>query len=401
MTFRPTLILSVLSLFGWLVWSLLVESAMPSTFVKTASDMCGYRFGQAFTRVETSWFPPRARCIDAYGDGGPEVREYIPIGLSLSLGIVSVLLAALTAAAFALPVPRLRRPLAAPIQVAGLYVLGALAVAAWPLFTVLFVETGIRILAGLCGLPDRLPFHAAAIALAFPLLAGAVAGLAVVLESLTRGPEGARKGTWRRGALMGVAAGLVLACVQAGESAGLPADSGTAYPSMVAGLILASLGCAQRMKASRRAGGVAAPLLALALLSFQGCATLLPPLYRPYSNEIGFTELQVAKDAWEVQYVGPPSLTPLEAKQMAVLRAAELTRLRGGRWFSIEAEIEDSRHAGPACGDSSGAGVRRREARAPQATLRFHVEPAEGTASLDAESVLRQGREQGLRSRTY
>lgn len=153
-------------------------------------------------------------------------------------------------------------------------------------------------------------------------------------------------------------------------------------------------------------------LLGMILLS--GCAGLYPPNYRAYSNGAGFSEAQVAKDTWEVEYVGPEALTELQAKQMALLRASELTRFAGRRWFTIVSAETASRKlhktsrevtktplqdSGVARADAPQVVqevTTREEAWIPTADVVIHIEAAETESALDAEQVWAQGRASGL-----
>ncbi|MEO6094377.1 MAG: hypothetical protein ABIW76_01415 [Fibrobacteria bacterium] len=53
--------------------------------------------------------------------------------------------------------------------------------------------------------------------------------------------------------------------------------------------------------------------------------------------------MQVAKDRFQIGYIGPADFTEIQAKKMAMLRAAELTRIAGARWFRILSEESSSR----------------------------------------------------------
>ncbi|HLP43647.1 MAG TPA: hypothetical protein VK465_19250 [Fibrobacteria bacterium] len=164
------------------------------------------------------------------------------------------------------------------------------------------------------------------------------------------------------------------------------------------------------------------PLLALVLMIFQGCSSLNHPHYRPYSEEVGYSDLQITKDTWEVEYVGLSTMTELHAKELAILRAAELTHLMGGRWFTLVSEAKESRRvsvtsekvehtpaqatdsASKSSGSLSGGEVTtkvvtRADNWIPHILLRFRMERTESAESLDAESVLRMGRAKRLLAR--
>lgn len=157
------------------------------------------------------------------------------------------------------------------------------------------------------------------------------------------------------------------------------------------------------------------PLLALALMILQSCSSP----YRPYSDAVGYCDLQIGKDTWEVQYVGPSTMAELQTKELAILRAAELTHLMGGRWFSLVSEERESRRvsvmsekvehspakatdsASKSSGSLSGGGVTTRVVTRsdnwiPNSLLRFRMDRSESAESLDADLILRMGRAKGL-----
>lgn len=150
-------------------------------------------------------------------------------------------------------------------------------------------------------------------------------------------------------------------------------------------------------------------LLGLALLA--GCAGRN---YRAYAHGVGFSDAQVAKDTWEVSYTGPADYNELLAKKMAILRAAELTKLSGRRWFRITDQDTDARKVRRVSREVTREPVKdtlfpaaeaphvvketttREDAWIPTATLVFETLPEETGDSLDADSVLREGRAAGL-----
>lgn len=150
------------------------------------------------------------------------------------------------------------------------------------------------------------------------------------------------------------------------------------------------------------------------LLLLPGCAGMFPPNYRAYSDGIGFSDVQVAKDTWEVSYVGPAEFNELQAKKMAILRAAELTRISGRRWFLILSQETDARKVRRVYHEVTRKPVvdtlfppevapqvvqevtTREDAWIPSAVLVFKTSEAETDETLDSEAVLREGRASGL-----
>lgn len=157
-----------------------------------------------------------------------------------------------------------------------------------------------------------------------------------------------------------------------------------------------------------------AALFLSGLLLLQACSALFPPDYRPYSHQAGYSDAQIAKDTYEVGYVGPAEFMEIQAKKMAILRAAELTRIAGGRWFRIVSEAAESRKIRKTSHEVTSKPVKdtlfaasdaptevketttREDTWIPIVTLVIKMEPAETAETLDAETVLREGRASGL-----
>jgi hypothetical protein len=58
-------------------------------------------------------------------------------------------------------------------------------------------------------------------------------------------------------------------------------------------------------------------------------------VYHPLSGGVGYTETPVGPDALQVTYVGPADMPVAEARDYAMLRAAELAVLRNDPYFQI------------------------------------------------------------------
>jgi hypothetical protein len=148
-----------------------------------------------------------------------------------------------------------------------------------------------------------------------------------------------------------------------------------------------------------------------------GCSALFPPNYRPYSRQVGYSDVQVAKDRFQIGYVGPADFTEIQAKKLALLRAAELTRNAGGRWFRILSQESSSRKTRLTSKEVTTTPVRdsaalqadgpkvvqevttRQDAWIPMVDLVIQVIQvggAESPETLDAEALLREGRAAGL-----
>ena len=73
-------------------------------------------------------------------------------------------------------------------------------------------------------------------------------------------------------------------------------------------------------------------LVLFAILAFTGCAS---NYYRPYNNGIGYSEVNVAKDRYEIIYYGAADQDELNAKKYAIVRAAEVGKQNKFAYFKI------------------------------------------------------------------
>ena len=153
----------------------------------------------------------------------------------------------------------------------------------------------------------------------------------------------------------------------------------------------------------------------LGLLGALGaCSALFPPHYRPYSRQIGYSDAQVAKNRYEVSYTGPAEFTEIQAKKMAIVRAAELALSAGTRWFRIVGQeassrktrvsstevtrkpVNDSDAARPDAPQLVKETTTRQDAWVPMVRLVIELEPAETGETLDADRVIREARAAGI-----
>jgi hypothetical protein len=75
--------------------------------------------------------------------------------------------------------------------------------------------------------------------------------------------------------------------------------------------------------------------LAAFAAGLSGCAA--PMLYRPYADtdSYGYSEVNVAKNRYEVFYHGPADIDDAAAKNYAIVRAAEIGKQNGFAYFRI------------------------------------------------------------------
>ncbi len=72
-------------------------------------------------------------------------------------------------------------------------------------------------------------------------------------------------------------------------------------------------------------------LAAVAAAMLSACATS----YRPLSGNFGYAETRLGSNVFEVTFRGNAATKPEEAKDLALLRSAELTLASGNRYFVI------------------------------------------------------------------
>ena len=67
------------------------------------------------------------------------------------------------------------------------------------------------------------------------------------------------------------------------------------------------------------------------------CACAAPALYRPYADtgSYGYSEVQIAKNRYDVYFHGPSDLDDAAAKNYAIVRAAEIGRQNGFTYFRL------------------------------------------------------------------
>ena len=70
-------------------------------------------------------------------------------------------------------------------------------------------------------------------------------------------------------------------------------------------------------------------------LLLSGCAV---SVYRPLDNGIGYTEVGLSKDRYEIMFHGTVDQDELTAKKFAMVRAAEIGKRNGFAYFVINKE---------------------------------------------------------------
>lgn len=93
-------------------------------------------------------------------------------------------------------------------------------------------------------------------------------------------------------------------------------------------------------------------VFALGALSLAACATT--PVYGPASKEgaMGYTSQQIEAGRHRIAYTDPD---PAKARNLALLRASEITLMEGKDWFEVTSEYVDT-EAGRSSGSSISIG---------------------------------------------
>jgi hypothetical protein len=76
-------------------------------------------------------------------------------------------------------------------------------------------------------------------------------------------------------------------------------------------------------------------LLMMLVLPLLGACT---NVYRPLQGGLGFMEVPVGPEGYQISYVGNSDMSATEARRYSLLRAAELAALRGEAYFRITEE---------------------------------------------------------------
>ena len=70
------------------------------------------------------------------------------------------------------------------------------------------------------------------------------------------------------------------------------------------------------------------------VILLSACAA--PNPYRPLESGLGYTEVNIAKERYEIMFHGSTDQDPLTAKKYAILRAAEIAKRENFPYFRVE-----------------------------------------------------------------
>jgi hypothetical protein len=83
-------------------------------------------------------------------------------------------------------------------------------------------------------------------------------------------------------------------------------------------------------------------LLRLTLLPSLLLTACAAPVYQPYAGGVGYSEVNIARNRYEIVYHGPGGMDEAEAKRLAIVRAAEIGREIGMSHFRVVRSRNDA-----------------------------------------------------------
>lgn len=86
-------------------------------------------------------------------------------------------------------------------------------------------------------------------------------------------------------------------------------------------------------------------LLGLALVALAACASA--PVYQPAAGDgPGYSEVRIERDRYRVTYRGPSGADASAVEDLALLRAADITKAQGFEWFVVDARRTEGGRSG-------------------------------------------------------
>ncbi|MDG1416842.1 MAG: hypothetical protein P8P99_03470 [Maricaulis sp.] len=83
------------------------------------------------------------------------------------------------------------------------------------------------------------------------------------------------------------------------------------------------------------------PMMMTATLALSSCATSTPTTYSPsYGDGHGYSDQRIEQDRFRTRFDAGSDMSMQQARDMALVQAAELTLEEGGDWFIVAAAAE-------------------------------------------------------------
>jgi len=135
------------------------------------------------------------------------------------------------------------------------------------------------------------------------------------------------------------------------------------------------------------------PMMMTATLALSSCATSTPTTYSPsYGDGPGYSDQRIEQDRFRTRFDAGSDMSMQQARDMALVRAAELTLEEGGDWFIVVAEDVSGNDRNPvqvgaSVGRSFGSGGRS----GSSVGLGIRIDGNAGEKTVSLEILIRSG----------
>ncbi|MDG2044507.1 MAG: hypothetical protein P8J78_07850 [Maricaulis sp.] len=135
------------------------------------------------------------------------------------------------------------------------------------------------------------------------------------------------------------------------------------------------------------------PMMMTATLALSSCATSTPTTYSPsYGDGHGYSDQRIEQDRFRTRFDAGSDMSMQQARDMALVQAAELTLEEGGDWFIVAAEDVSGNDRNPvqvgaSVGRSFGSGGRS----GSSVGLWSRIDGNAGEKTVSLEILIRSG----------
>ena len=135
------------------------------------------------------------------------------------------------------------------------------------------------------------------------------------------------------------------------------------------------------------------PMMMTATLALSSCATSTPTTYSPsYGDGHGYSDQRIEQDRFRTRFDAGSDMSMQQARDMALVQAAELTLEEGGDWFIVAAEDVSGNDRNPvqvgaSVGRSFGSGGRS----GSSVWLGSRIDGNAGEKTVSLEILIRSG----------